>query len=112
MKLKGLKYGRGGTEDVRYIPGIGRVSEVYVGQHTIDPSGRGTSTVVSMELDPRSGRVFVRRVDQFGKPQRLWTTNETVREHERGDVLGIDAAGSNMIFDDEPKDQQQGQQKR
>ena len=108
MKLKAMVYGRNSIEDRKQIPGLGSVSELYVGQSVTDNGGRhGTRIISTMDFDPRSGRVFVRRVDEHGKTNRVWTSNEIIEERNLADFIGVDATGATLLFDDDPKEAQQ-----
>ena len=105
MKIKGIVFGRGGTNDQRVIPGIaGSKSEIYVGYESTDSFGRGQRKITSIEFEPRGGLIIVKAVDQEGKPKRCWSQNENVKEHHNADYIAFRLADNMTMFcDEEPK---------
>ena len=111
MKIKGISFGRGGINDRIDIPGIGNVSEIFLGLSVIDPHGRGTGTVTSMEFEPRGGLILIKRTDPDGKPVRRWTRNQDVKEHNKADFIAI-RLGDNMTMYGDDEQPAQPLQKR
>lgn len=112
MKLRSMIFGED-YRTQRSIPGFnGKQTEIYVGQELRGIHGRPPGTVTSLELDRQAGMVMVRAIDSEGKPYRCWTNNQTPREHEYGDFIGVPLEGSTVRFIDDdatPKAQPQPQ---
>ena len=98
MRVTGIVFG-GMQGQPRYIPGVGNVIAVHVGQETHE-GGK----VASMDLDPLGMSVYVCLVDKHGKPVTEFGKTPQNRMLV-GDLIGIPICAGVLLYADEPKEE-------
>lgn len=92
MRVTAIVFG-GMQGQPRYIPGVGNVIAVHVGQET-HKGGK----VASMDLDPLGMSVYVRLVDKHGKPVTEFGKTPQNRMLV-GDLVGIPIGTGVLLYE-------------
>lgn len=90
------------NEDPRTILGVGRVRGLHVGQ-VVKDAVEGEALVSSLELDPRSGILLIRkRAKPDGNPRAATAWNRSPGETDRhvADVCGVHVGRAHFFCND------------
>lgn len=109
MKVDHIAFvGIDGRAEPRSIFGVGRVNGLYVGQEARD-AVEGVAIVDSLDFDPRSGVVLIRkRAAEGGNPAaaRAWNRSPGDNDRHVADVCGIHIGLAHFFANDADQKQQ------